>query len=78
MISQVFLKELTEERLSEFTAEQRSYIEENQENRKTFVYVAVVKLHKFNNLNDFKTSLRRSFREKEARENSPPAASPPS
>lgn len=39
--------------MANFTPHQKTYIEENQENRKSFVFNALLKLYKFGDIKDF-------------------------
>ena len=50
---QVFLREAIEEKLGNFTSAQREFIEQNEDNRKSFVFAALLKLYKFGDIKDF-------------------------
>lgn len=60
---QVFLKEVIDEKLYQFTDKEKMYIEQKQENRKSFVFSSLLKLYKFGNLKQFVENLKRGLKE---------------
>ena len=59
------MREVLEERLASLTESERQWIVDNQDNRKSFVYPAILKLQKFGNLPDFLITLTSNFLKEE-------------
>jgi hypothetical protein len=60
-LMKVFLKEFIDEKFSNFSEKQKKLIENNQENRKSFVFNALLKLYKFGDVKEFIEALSKGL-----------------